>query len=429
LEEDARIAEAHSVVLDFAEDASRMRDVYIYDHVRTPRGKGKPDGALHEVTPVRLATQTLEALRRRNGIAADTVEEVILGTVSPAGEQGATLHRIAPILAGLGDSTPGLQINRFCASGLEAVTLAAAKIGAGMGDLMIAGGVESMSRIPIGSGGGGPHGSDPSVTFHTPFIMQGVSADLLATLNGYSRTDVDAYSVESQVRAADAWGKGYFAHSVIPVTDMLGEVLLDRDEHIRPETTMQTLGALTPSFEKMGESYGFDKVAIQRYPNIDRIAHIHTAGSSSGIVDGAAAILLGSAEAGARLGVKPRARIRAFCSVGSEPLLMLDGPEPASLKALKLAGMTVADIDLWELNEAFAAVPLRLMDAFNIPHAKMNVNGGAIAMGHPLGATGAMIAGVLVDELERRGLGTGLVTLCAAGGMATAVIVERVNQG
>lgn len=404
-----------------------MHDVYIYDHVRTPRGKGKSDGALHEVTPVRLSAQTLAALKTRNGIAADTVEEVILGTVSTAGEQGATLHRIAPILAGLGDSAAGLQINRFCASGLEAVTLAAGKIGSGMGDLMIAGGVESMSRIPIGSGGGGPHGSDPSVTFHTPLVVQGISADLLATLNGYSRTDIDAYSVESQARAAKAWDQGYFAGSVIAVTDVLGEVLLDRDEYMRPETTMQTLGALTPSFEKMGESYGFDKVAIQRYPSIDRIEHVHTAGSSSGIVDGAAAILVGSAAAGSRLGVKPRARIRAYCSVGSEPLLMLDGPEPACRKALRLAGMEAADIDLWELNEAFAAVPLRLMEVLDIPHAKMNVNGGAIAMGHPLGATGAMIAGVLIDELERRGLGTGLVSLCAAGGMATTVILERVN--
>jgi acetyl-CoA C-acetyltransferase len=404
-----------------------MRHTYVYDHVRTPRGKGRPDGSLHEVTPVRLATQTLEALKVRNGIPIDTVDEVILGTVSTVGEQGATLHRMAPILAGLGDSVPGMQVNRFCASGLEAVTLAAAKITAGMGELMIAGGVESMSRIPMGAYSGGPHGSDPATTFHTPFVLTGVSADLLATLNDYSRADLDAYSLASQQRASEAWSNGYFKNSVIPVRDMLDEVLLDRDEYLRPETTLETLGALKPAFKEIGEANGFDSLAIQRYPELDRIEHVHTPGSSSGIVDGAGALLLGSAEAGARLGVRPRARIRAYCSVGSEPILMLDGPTPACRKALAMAGMTAKDIDLWELNEAFAAVPLRLMETLAIPHERMNVNGGAIAMGHPLGATGAMICGTLIDELERRGAETGLVTLCAAGGMAIAVVVERVN--
>jgi acetyl-CoA C-acetyltransferase len=407
-------------------EENTVRDTFIYDHVRTPRGKGKPDGALHEVTPVQLATQVLRALKERNGIAPDGIEEVILGCVTPAGEQGAMLQRVAPLLAGFADSVPGMQLNRACASGLEAITIAAAKIAVGAGDLMIAGGVESMSRIPMGSDGGGPHGMDPAVTFHTPFVLQGVSADLLATLNGFSRNDLDAYGVESQRRAAHAWKNGYFANAVIPVVDVLGTVLLDHDEHIRADATMQSFGALKPAFKMMGEQIGFDKVAIQRYPEVDRIEHVHTAATSSGIVDGAGAVLVGSREAGEKLGIKPRARIRSFLSMGSEPVLMLDGPTPVCKKALKNAGMAVGDIDLWELNEAFAAVPLRLMATLGIPHDRMNVNGGAIAMGHPLGATGAMIAGTLVAELERRNLTNGVVTLCAAGGMGIAVVIERV---
>jgi acetyl-CoA C-acetyltransferase len=401
-------------------------DAYIYDHVRTPRGRGKSDGSLHEVTSVQLATQTLAALKNRNGIPGNVLDEVILGCVTPVGEQAATLPRIAPVLAGFDDSVPGLHLNRFCASGLEAVSIAAAKVAAGCCDLVIAGGVESMSRIPMGADGGGPHGTDPAVTFQKPFVMQGVSADLLATLNGFTRDDVDAYGVESQRRAAAAWAEGYFARSIIPVRDVLGTVLLDRDEYMRPDTTLESLAALQPAFKTMGEQYGFDKVAIQAYPEIERIEHVHTAGTSSGVVDGAGAVLVGSRAGGERLGIKPRARIRSHISVGSEPLLMLDGPTPACLKALRRAGMQVADIDLWELNEAFAAVPLRLMQTLDIPHERMNVNGGAIALGHPLGATGAMIAGTLLDELERRGLSTGMVTLCAAGGMAIAVVIERV---
>ncbi len=403
-----------------------MRDILIYDHVRTPRGKGRKDGALHEITPVQLATQSLAALKTRNALPADSIDEVILGCVSAAGEQGATLQRIAPILAGFDDRTPGLQLNRACASGLEAISIAAGKIAAGMVDLAISGGVESMSRIPMGADGGGPHGADPAVTFHTPFVMQGVSADLLATLYGFGRDDLDAYAVESQRRAAHAWNSGYFAKSVIPVTDVLGTVVLDRDEHMRPEADMQSLGALKPAFKDMGEHVGFDKIAIQRYPEIIGIEHVHTAATSSGIVDGAGAVLLGSAEVGARLGLKPRARIRSFISIGSEPILMLDGPTPACRRALAVAGLDVGDIDLWELNEAFAAVPLRLMQTLGIPHDKMNVNGGAIALGHPLGATGAMIAGTLIDELERRDATIGMVTLCAAGGMGIAMVLERV---
>lgn len=403
-----------------------MRDSYIYDHVRTPRGKGKSDGALHEITPVQLATQVIKALKERNNLAVDGIDEVILGCVTTAGEQGATLQRVAPLLAGFADSVPGLQLNRACASGLEAVSIAAAKVSVGAGEMMVAGGVESMSRIPMGSDGGGPHGADPAVTFQRPFVMQGVSADLLATLFGFSRADLDAYAVRSHHRAAHAWQAGYFKKSVVPVVDVLGTVLLDHDQHIRADATMQRLGALQPAFKMMGEMVGFDKVAIQRYPEVSQIEHVHTAATSSGVVDGAGVILVGSKEAGERSGIKPRARIRSHVSVGSEPLLMLDGPTPACLKALEIAGMEASDIDLWELNEAFAAVPLRLMSTLDIPHDKINVNGGAIAMGHPLGATGAMIAGTLLDELERRGLANGLVTLCAAGGMGIAMIIERV---
>jgi acetyl-CoA C-acetyltransferase len=402
-----------------------MRDIYIFDHVRTPRGRGKPDGGLHEATPVELVRQLMVALKARSALPDDCLDEVVLGTVSAAGEQGATLSRIAPILAGFTDRAAGLQINRACASALEAISILGAKIGCGMVDLAIAGGVESMSRIPMGADGGGPHGIDPRVTSHTPFVMQGISADLLATLNGYSRADLDAYSLASQQRAAQAWAEGRFARSVVPVVDVLGMLLLDRDEHIRADATTESLAALKPAFADLGKSMGFDALAMQRYPEVDRIEHVHTAGSSSGIVDGAGLVLLGSAEAGDRLGLRPRARIRSFITVGSEPALMLDGPTPACQRALAVAGMAPSDVELWELNEAFAAVPLRLMDTMNIPHERMNVNGGAIAMGHPLGASGAMIAGTLIDEMERRGVGVGMVSLCAAGGMGIAMVLER----
>ncbi|KPF86984.1 acetyl-CoA acetyltransferase [Novosphingobium sp. AAP83] len=402
-----------------------MRDVFIYDHVRTPRGRGKPDGGLHEATPVELVRQLLVALKQRNGLPDDSLDELVLGTVSAAGEQGATLSRIAPILAGFSDRAAGLHINRACASALEAVSILAAKIGCGMTEMAIAGGVESMSRIPMGADGGGPHGIDPRVSNHTPFVMQGVSADLLATLNGYSRADLDAYALASQQRAAQAWSEGRFDRAIVPIVDVLGTVLLAHDEHIRPDATLETLGALKPAFADIGKTMSFDGLALQRYPEVDRIEHIHTAASSSGIVDGAGLVLIGSAQAGAQYGMKPRARIRAFITLGSEPALMLDGPTPACQRALDVAGLVPSDIDLWELNEAFAAVPLRLMDTMNIPHDRMNVNGGAIAMGHPLGATGAMIAGTLVDEMERRDVGLGVVTLCAAGGMGIAMVLER----
>ncbi len=404
-----------------------MREIFIYDHVRTPRGRGKPDGGLHEATPVELVRQLMVALKTRGNLPDDCLDEVVLGTVSAAGEQGATLSRIAPILAGFTDRAAGLHINRACASALEAVSILGAKIGCGMVELAMAGGVESMSRIPMGADGGGPHGIDPRVSSHTPFVMQGVSADLLATLNGYSRADLDAYALASHQRAAAAWANGWFAGAVVPVTDVLGEVLLDRDEHIRADASLEALTALKPAFAELGKSMGFDSLAMQRYPQVDRIEHVHTAATSSGIVDGAGLMLLGSAEVGARLGLRPRARIRSFITVGSEPALMLDGPTPACQRALAAAGLTAADIELWELNEAFAAVPLRLMDTMNIPHERMNVNGGAIAMGHPLGASGVMIAGTLLDEMERRGLGLGMVSLCAAGGMGIAMVLERVN--
>lgn len=403
-----------------------MQDILIFDHLRTPRGRGKCDGALHEVTPVELARQVLAGLKQRSGLPTDSLDEVVLGTVTTAGEQSGNLPRIAPVLAGFSDRAAGLQVNRACASALEAVAILAGKIGCGMVDLAVGGGVESMSRVALGSDGGGPHGPDPLVTAQVPFTMQGVSADLLATLHGYTRGDLDAYALASQQRAVHAWDQGYFAGSVIAVTDSLGTVLLDRDEHLRPDTTVESLAQLRPAFAEMGASMGFDGVAVQRYPQVDRIEHVHTAATSSGIVDGAGMILLGSPEASSRYGLAPRARLRAFVSVGSEPLLMLDGPTPACKRALAIAGLEAGDIDLWELNEAFAAVPLRLMDTMNIPHDRINVNGGAIAMGHPLGATGAMIAGTLLDELERRDVALGMVTLCAAGGMGIAAVIERV---
>ena len=403
-----------------------MPDAYIFDHVRTPRGKGKKDGSLHEATPIRLATQMLEAIRDRNtGLDTREVEDVILGCVTPVGEQGSNIARAAVLMAGYDESVPGVQINRFCASGLEAVNMAAAKVMSGQSPMTIGGGVESMSRVPMASDGGA-WPVDPAVAIPTYFVPQGISADLIATKYGISRDDADAYAVESHKRAAKAWEEGRFAHSVVPVNDSLGTPLLSRDEMIRTDASMQSLGALNPSFTDMGKTYGFDGVAIQKYPEVERINHVHTPGNSSGVVDGAAAVLIGTKEAGEKAGLKPRARIKSFASIGSEPTMMLTGPSFAAERALAKAGMKREDIDLWELNEAFASVVLRFMDVLNVPHDKINVNGGAIAMGHPLGATGAMVLGTLLDEMERRGAATGLVTLCIGAGMGTATILERV---
>lgn len=402
-----------------------MTEAYIYDAVRTPRGKGKSDGALHEITPVQLATQVLEAVRDRNEIDAGAIEDVALGCVSPVGEQGAVVTRTAVLNAGYPETTSGIQVNRFCASGLEAVNIAAAKVKAGEADMTVGGGVESMSRVPMGSDGGA-WPTDPSTAFKTYFVPQGVSADLIATKYGFSRDDVDAYAVESQKRAAKSWEEKRFEKSIVPVRDVIGETVLDHDETVRANTDMQSLGALNPSFVMMGEQFGFDAVALQKYAEFEKINHVHHAGNSSGIVDGAAAVLIGNEEAGKKLGIKPRARIRSMASIGSEPTIMLTGPEFAAKKALERAGMDKKDIDLWELNEAFASVVLRFMQALDIDHSEINVNGGAIAMGHPLGATGAMIFGTMVDELERSGKETALVTLCIGAGMGTATIIERV---
>jgi len=397
-----------------------MTECYIYDHVRTPRGRGRPDGALHEVPPIELAAGVLRAIRDRNGLDTGLVDDVVFGCVEPVGEQGADIARLAALHADYAESVAGVQINRFCASGLEATNIAAGQIMAGQSDVAIGGGIESMSRVPIA------WMTDPAVAFKTYFIPQGISADLIATKWGFSRTDVDLYAVESQRRAALAWEEGRFARSVVPVKDELGLTLLECDEHMRPGTTMQALGGLKPSFAQLGGDYGFDGVAVQRYPEIEAINHVHHSGNSSGIVDGAAAILLGTREAGATMELKPRARIRAFASIGSEPCIMLTGPEQVTRKVLKRAGMTTSDIDLFELNEAFAAVVLLYQKLLKLDPEKVNVNGGAIAMGHPLGATGAMILGTALDELERTGLGTALVTLCVGAGMGTATIIERV---
>jgi acetyl-CoA C-acetyltransferase len=402
-----------------------MTDAFIYDAIRTPRGRGKADGALHEVTALNLASQALGAIKERNNLDPKLVDDVVLGCVDPVGEAGGDIARVAAIMAGYGDEVPGVQINRFCASGLDAVNFAAAEVMSGQHDMTIGGGVESMSRVGIGaSGGAWP--VDPSIALKSYFVPQGISADLIATKYGFSRDDVDAYAVESQKRAGKSWEDGRFKNSVVPVKDVNGITLLDKDEHMRPTTTMQTLGQLNPSFVQMGEMAGFDAVAVQRYPEIERLNHVHTPGNSSGIVDGAAAVLIGNQGAGKAAGLKPRARIRQFANIGSEPSIMLTGPIPVTEKLLRKAGMTIKDIDLFELNEAFASVVLRYMQAFDIPHDKINVNGGAIAMGHPLGATGAMILGTVLDELERRDLNTALVTLCIGVGMGTATIIERV---
>ena len=402
-----------------------MADCYIFDHVRTPRGRGKKDGSLHEVTALQLATQTLTEIRDRNALDTAKVDDVILGCVDPVGEAGGDIARSAVLNADYDEAVPGVQINRFCASGLDAVNMAASKVMASQADMTIAGGVESMSRIGMGaSGGAWP--VDPNLAVKSYFMPQGISADLIATKYGFSRDDVDSFAVESQKRAGEAWSDGRFDKSVIPVKDINGFTILDKDEHMRPGTDMQSLGGLKASFEVMGEMGGFNAVAMTRYPEFEKLNHVHHAGNSSGIVDGAAAVLLGSKGAGTRLGLKPRARIKAFATVGSEPNIMLTGPVDVTEKVLKRAKMDINDIDLIEVNEAFSAIVLRFMQAFDVDHSKVNVNGGSIAMGHPLGATGAMILGTLVDEMERRDLETGLATLCVAAGMGIATIIERV---
>ncbi|MBI1358950.1 MAG: acetyl-CoA C-acetyltransferase [Alphaproteobacteria bacterium] len=401
-----------------------MAEAYIYDAVRTPRGKGKTSGSLHEITSLELATQALRAIKDRNNLDTSKVDDVILGCVSPVGEQGSDIARIAVLNADYAESTAGVQVDRFCASGLEACNIAAAKVMTGEADMAIGGGVEAMSRVPMGSNGGA-WSTDPEIAMKSYFAPQGIGADLIATKYGFSRDDVDAYAVESQKRAARAWKEGRFSRSVVPVKDQLGVTILDHDETVRGETTMQTLASLNPSFEQMG-AMAFDDVVKQRYPEVEKIKHVHHAGNSSGIVDGASAVLIGSKEMGDVLGLTPRARIKGFASIGSEPSIMLTGPALVTQKLLKKLGMNVEDIDLYELNEAFASVVLRMMQALNIPHDKINVNGGAIAMGHPLGATGGMILGTVLDELERSDKETALTTLCVGAGMGTATVIERV---
>jgi len=402
-----------------------MTEAFIYDHVRTPRGKGRSDGALHEITPLQLGTQVLQALRDRNALDTALVDDVIMGIVSPVGEQGAVLPRSMALNAGYAETVSGVQVNRFCGSGLEAVSLATARVMSGMAPAMIAGGVESMSRVAMGSDGGA-WPTDPSFAPTVHFVPQGIGADLIATLDGYSREDVDAFALESQCRAARAWSESRFARSILPVRDVIGAVVLERDEHVRPGTTMDDLAKLKPAFEQIGQMGGFDAVAIQRYPQVERLRHVHTAGNSSGIVDGACGMLIGTREFGRKAGLEPRARIRSFAAIGSEPCIMLTGPAAVSQKALQLAGMSVKDIDLFEVNEAFASVVMRFMRALDVPHDRVNVNGGAIAMGHPLGATGAIILGTALDELERTGKSTALATLCVGAGMGNAAVIERV---
>ncbi len=402
-----------------------MAEAYIYDAVRTPRGRGKADGSLHEVTALELASTVLRAVRDRNSLDTSLVDDVVLGCVAPVKEQGSDIARLAVLNADYAETVAGVQINRFCASGLEATNMAAAQVMAGQSDFAIGGGVESMSRVPMGSDGGA-WATDPTIAFKSYFAPQGIGADMIASKWGFSRSDVDGFAVESQQRAAQAWKEGRFKRSIVPVKDQIGQTLLDHDEHMRPETTMQSLASLNASFTKLGDELGFDAVVLQRYPEVERVDHVHHAGNSSGIVDGAAAILIGTKEAGQKAGLKPRARIRAFTSIGSEPSIMLTGPEKVTRKVLARAGMKPSDIDLYELNEAFASVVMLYMKLLEIPHDKINVNGGAIAMGHPLGATGAMILGTVLDELERRNLSTGLATLCVGAGMGTATIIERV---
>ena len=402
-----------------------MPTAFIYDHVRTPRGRGKADGALHEVTALRLAETALRALKDRNGLDTRLVDDVILGCVDPVGEAGGDIARAAALVADYGIHVPGVQINRFCASGLDAVNFAAAQVMSGQHHMAVGGGVESMSRIGIGaSGGAWP--VDPAIAVKSYFMPQGISADLIATKYGFSREECDAYAVRSQALAARSWEHGLFDRSVVPVRDVNGITLLDRDEHMRPGTDMQSLGALKPSFVQMGQMGGFDAVATDAHPDVEFVNHVHHAGNSSGIVDGAAAVLIGSQEAGEAAGLRPRARIRAFANIGSDPALMLTGPVDVTEKVLYRAGLTLDDIDLIEVNEAFAAVVLRFCQAFDLDPDAVNTNGGAIALGHPLGATGAMILGTALDELERTGKERALITLCIGAGMGTATIIERV---
>lgn len=403
-----------------------MSDAYIYDAVRTPRGKGRKDGSLHEVTSLRLSAGVLNALKERNGLSGHAVEDVIWGNVTQVGEQGGCLARSAVLASDLDESIPGLAINRFCASGMEAVNLAANQVNGGAGEAYIAGGVEMMGRVAMGSDGAAI-AVDPSLAMETYFVPQGISADIIATQYGFTRDDADALAVESQNRAAAAWADDRFAKSIVPVKDINGLTILDHDEYMRPGTDMQTLGALKASFKDMGEVMpGFDKVALMKYPHLERINHVHHAGNSSGIVDGSAGILIGNKAFGEKWGLKPRARIKATAKIGTDPTIMLTGPVPVTEKILADSGMSISDIDLFEVNEAFASVVLRFMQAFDVDADKVNVNGGSIAMGHPLGATGAIIIGTLLDELERSGKGTGLATLCIASGMGAATIIERV---
>ncbi len=403
-----------------------MTEAYIYDAVRTPRGKGRKDGSLHEVTAARLSAGVLDALKDRNGFEGHAVEDVIWGNATQVAEQGGCLARTAVLASDLDERIPGLSINRFCASGMEAVNLAANQVRGGAGDAYIAGGVECMSRVPMGSDGAAI-AVDPSIAMDTYFVPQGISADIIATEYGFSRDDVDEYAVESQNRAAAAWKAKRFEKSIHTVRDVNGVPILDHDEYIRPGTDMQSLGSLNPAFQAMGEVMpGFDKVALMKYPHLEAINHVHTAGNSSGIVDGAAGVLIGSKAFGEKWGLTPRARIRATAKIGTDPTIMLTGPVPATRKILEDSGMSISDIDLFEVNEAFSSVVLRFMQAFDVDHSKLNVNGGAIAMGHPLGASGAIIIGTLLDEMERTGQGTGLATLCVASGMGAATIIERV---
>ncbi len=403
-----------------------MTEAYIYDAIRTPRGKGRKDGSLHEVTSARLSAGVLNALKERNNLEGHAVEDVIWGNVTQVGEQGGCLARTAVLASDLDQSIPGLAINRFCASGMEAVNLAANQVKGGAGQAYIAGGVEMMGRVAMGSDGAAI-AVDPSIAMETYFVPQGISADIIATEYGFSRDDADQLAMESQKRAKAAWDERRFDKSVVTVRDINGLAILDHDEYMRPETNMQTLGSLNPAFQAMGEVMpGFDKVALMKYPHLERINHIHHAGNSSGIVDGAAGVLIGSKEWGETMGLKPRARIKATAKIGTDPTIMLTGPVPVTEKILKDSGMSISDIDLFEVNEAFASVVLRFMQAFDVDNSKVNVNGGSIAMGHPLGATGAIIIGTLLDELERTGQGTGLATLCIASGMGAATIIERV---
>ncbi len=401
-----------------------MSEAFVYDAIRTPRGKGKKDGSLHEVKPVNLLAGLLTELQKRNDLDTTAVDDVVMGVVSPIGEQGSVIPKVAALKAGWDWRCAGVQLNRFCASGLEAVNMAAMKVKSGWEDLVVAGGVESMSRVPIGSDGGA-WAQDPETNSATLFVPQGIGADLIATLNGFSRQDVDAFALESQKRATAARAAGHFDRSVVPVKDKMGLAILEQDEFIKPGTTMEGLAGLKPAFEQLG-AMGFDAVALQRYPQVERIHHVHHAGNSSGIVDGAAAILIGSEAAGKTHGFTPRARIVSVALSGADPTIMLTGPMPAARKALAKAGLSIDQIDLFEVNEAFAAVPMKFMQEMGVPHEKVNVNGGAIAMGHPLGATGAMILNTLIDELHRTGKRYGLATLCVGGGMGIATIVERV---